>query len=344
MSNGRLSAILLFVAAVIFCSSCQGRADEMTQEVDRSAVRAGMKKSITSKEQQQIGGLEKLDFDKRCESKRDIVYRKRVGSDDDSDKMDIYCPGGAGGHKPVVVFVHGGGWVGGDKSNLDKNPRLLQFFIDNDYVVASPNFRPLLKDGGTQISFKDQLDDIARAVFWLTKNVGTYGGAGDSFILVGYSSGAHLASLISCDRGYFARHGMQTSIIKAVVALDVHTYDIPLALEKMKGTSLEKSIPELNLLFGREQSIQDEASPMFYVQRADKIPFLIISAGKKDGKQQEVSNEMSELFKNRLLQAGHRAVHINFEHRSHESMVLGFGYPQDGVSRVVKLFLDNVRK
>lgn len=195
-----------------------------------------------------------------------------------------------------------------------------------------------------QVSFKDQLDDIARAIFWLTENVGTYGESGDSFILVGYSSGAHLASLISCDRKYFGRHGLQTTIIKAVVALDVHTYDIPLALEKMKGTSLEKSIPELKLLFGHEQSTQDEASPMFYVRSAEKIPFLIISAGKKDGKQQEVSNEMSELFKNKLLQAGHRAVHIHFEPRSHESMVLGFGYPQDGVSRGVKRFLDNVRK
>lgn len=104
MCKGRLSAILFFVAAAFFCSSCQGRADEMTQEIDGSAVRAGMKKSITSKEQQQIGGLEKLDFDKRCESKRDIVYRERVGSDDDFDKMDIYCPRGADGHKPVVVL------------------------------------------------------------------------------------------------------------------------------------------------------------------------------------------------------------------------------------------------
>jgi len=125
--------------------------------------------------------------------------------------------------------------------------------------------------------------------------------------------------------------------------MDVHTYDIPAALTAMKNTSIEGSIPMIKFLFGETATEQKAASPTFFVDRAGKLPFLVISAGVKDGAAQNVSNINSEAFTATLKRNGHDATHVHFASRSHVSLVLEFGKDGDGVTAAVKNFLDRMK-
>jgi arylformamidase len=51
--------------------------------------------------------------------------------------LDVYAPAG-GKDRPVVVWVHGGGWTKGDKKGVGVKPRA---FADKGYVLVSINYR-----------------------------------------------------------------------------------------------------------------------------------------------------------------------------------------------------------
>ena len=48
-------------------------------------------------------------------------------------------------------------------------------------------------------------------------------------VLVGYSSGAHLVALLGADGQYLEEAGLEETVLKATISLDVHVYDVPYA-------------------------------------------------------------------------------------------------------------------
>ena len=86
-----------------------------------------------------------------------------------------------------MIFIHGGGWVSGDKYNYIG---LGSFLSKNEYVTVIPNYVlfPLGK-------VDDMVEDIYQMIQWTYQNASKYGGDKNRIILIGYSSGAHLAAL-----------------------------------------------------------------------------------------------------------------------------------------------------
>ncbi len=275
-----------------------------------------------------------------CSASFDIPYAEAYGWSDDLAKLDIYYRGQAS-NKPVLVFVHGGGWVKGDKSNIYKNHNFLNFFFDSGFVLASVNFRLLENDKSPKASYRDQVKDIAKSLKWLVSNVDEYGGSADDIVLFGFSSGAHLVSLLSTDTDYLNYENVNPELIKAVIAMDVPAYDIKLATSIMRGSSLEENIDFNEIIFGKSDEEKNSASPISYVNKTE-MPFLVISAGIKDGNPQTVSKRVSEVFVSKLRASGRSAAHFHFDRRSHVSLMLGFGNEDDGVTRVVQRFLNRV--
>ena len=113
-----------------------------------------------------------------CNAERDIGYRPtdvEPKQDPRLAQLDLYFTD-LGGGKRVVVYVHGGSWMGGDKSEIHKNPRLLEFFLRNECIVASVNFRPIRTNETRKITYADQANDIAAALKWLSTHVEKFGG------------------------------------------------------------------------------------------------------------------------------------------------------------------------
>ena len=253
--------------------------------------------------------------------------------------LDLFFSGHQRGQR-VVVYVHGGRWIGGDKSEIEEYPRMIDFFIRNDCVVASVNFSVTRKGNAPSITYKDQARDIAAAIKWLAEHVEDYGGRPEGFILLGYSSGAHLAALVALDERYLVGQGMDGDLVRCVIAMDVHAYDIPAALALMEDTPLEANIPLMTALFGGTRAEQEVASPSSYLATAGKKMFLLFSCALSGSLRQTVSGTISESFKEKLIAHGHEAIHEHLEHDGHRSILSRFGSRFDGVSEKIKVFLD----
>ncbi|KAG4100277.1 alpha/beta-hydrolase [Neocallimastix lanati (nom. inval.)] len=89
--------------------------------------------------------------------------------------------------KPVIIYVHGGAWMFGNKN---KNTGVGNLLIREGYIGVNPNY--VLFSRG---SMDDMVDNIYKAIQWTYKNISKYGGNKNKIILSGHSSGAHLAAL-----------------------------------------------------------------------------------------------------------------------------------------------------
>ncbi len=141
------------------------------------------------------------------------------------NSLDLYVPSGlpTTAHRPVVVFVHGGGWIRGDKGNKPTDKARL--FTDAGYIYATINYRlsPVTGDPSHnpgRIKFPDHPHDVGEAIGWLNRNVSEYGGDPGRIVLTGHSAGAHLVSLIGSDPSYLRVYGVLPSQILGVVSLD----------------------------------------------------------------------------------------------------------------------------
>ncbi len=104
--------------------------------------------------------------------------------------MDIFIPRGAKPPRPAVLWFHGGGWAGGDRSDWYELSRFIASF---GYVSATADYR-LSKDGAC---FPDAIHDAAAAVRFLRKNATQYQLDPDRIAAGGDSAGGHLALMIA---------------------------------------------------------------------------------------------------------------------------------------------------
>jgi acetyl esterase/lipase len=89
--------------------------------------------------------------------------------------------------RPVIVNVHGGGWVIGDKR---EESLMCCAFARQGYVVCSINYRLAPKD-----PFPAAISDCLLALQWVNKHIKLYGGDPKHIYVMGGSAGAHIASL-----------------------------------------------------------------------------------------------------------------------------------------------------
>ncbi|MFC0426972.1 alpha/beta hydrolase [Chryseobacterium scophthalmum] len=121
-----------------------------------------------------------------------IVYKTDETNKD--IKLDIYRPKNTENKKlPVVMYVHGGAWVEGDKiitaDNYVENTILK--LLEKNYVVISINYRLVTEN----IHFPAPIQDTKDAVRWVRKNADKYNLDENNIGMWGVSAGAHLSLL-----------------------------------------------------------------------------------------------------------------------------------------------------
>ena len=111
-----------------------------------------------------------------------------------AQKLDLYLPHGFGPY-PVVLMVHGGGFMFGDKAD-DISRAGTDSLLDNGFAVAVINYRL-----SGEAKAPAQIWDLKTAVRWLRAHASEYDLNPDRFGAWGASAGGNLVALLgtSCD-------------------------------------------------------------------------------------------------------------------------------------------------
>jgi acetyl esterase/lipase len=125
---------------------------------------------------------------------RDISY-----APGDRHALDIYAPKGQSS-APVVVFIYGGGWKDGNKSEYRFVAAAL---ATRGFLTVVPDYR-LFPD----VRFPDFLRDNAAAFAWTKANIARYGGDPNRIFLMGHSAGAYNVAMLTLDKQWLDARGL----------------------------------------------------------------------------------------------------------------------------------------
>jgi acetyl esterase/lipase len=194
-----------------------------------------------------------------------------------TQKLDLYLPEGDGPF-PLIINVHGGGFMMGDKSN----PAEADTFLANGYAVASVDYRL----SGEALA-PAQIQDIKAAVRWLRANAQQYNLDPERFAAFGQSAGGNLVALLGTSCGVETLEGAalgnaeQSSCVQAVVdwfgPIDFLQMDQQFAGTSCPATHDAADSPESMLLGAPIQTVPEQAqavNPIPYIT-SDAPPFLI---------------------------------------------------------------------
>lgn len=123
----------------------------------------------------------------------DVAYKMVA---DTAIRLDIYTNRDDSARlKPVVVFIHGGSWIHGNKNEIRNSYRmaLCNALINEHCAVVSINYR--LADGENS-TFDEELADCRDAVKWVRRNAAKYHFDSNKIGLWGTSAGAHLSMVV----------------------------------------------------------------------------------------------------------------------------------------------------
>jgi dienelactone hydrolase len=143
-------------------------------------------------------------------------------------KVDIYHRGEAlSKARPLLVYVHGGGWRQGDKKDEAEKSELA---FANGFNFASVNYRLSPYEGSSRPKDtwsakrfkKDHVHDVAKAVAFIQTNCYKYNCDPSKIILIGHSSGAHLVALLCARPTLLAKEGVNLVGIKGGVVVDTN--------------------------------------------------------------------------------------------------------------------------
>lgn len=118
---------------------------------------------------------------------KDVVYKDTNGV---QLTLDIYGPiNNVYKSSPVILYVHGGSWVYGDKALPEALTPVLDTFREQGYTIISTSYE-LMRN---KEDFNKQVSDVKDTIRWIYKNADTYNFDTDEIGMIGLSSGAHLS-------------------------------------------------------------------------------------------------------------------------------------------------------
>ena len=200
----------------------------------------------------------------------DVAY---VTDGHERQKLDLYVPD-TGENLPLIIWVHGGAWRGGDKAHYTPKE-----YLEAGYAGASINYRL-----SQHAIFPAQIEDVKAAVRWLRANAETYRLDPNRFAAWGSSAGGHLVAMLGTT-GDVAEFEVGENLGVSSRVQAVVDYFGPTDFLQMDAQSLPDGLvhdapdsPESQLVGGPIQEHKDRvarANPITYVSKDDP-PILII--------------------------------------------------------------------
>lgn len=217
------------------------------------------------------------------EVRNDLVYQDLPGVSERERVLDLYLPARAAScaPAPIIVWVHGGNWGGGDKAELSDS--IAAKLTEMGFIMASVNYRLssfIYTQHDPPVTWPTHANDVAVAMAWLKREAPSFDGDPSRMALIGFSAGAQIVANVGTDPRYLASAGLDMKSLRCTASLDVRLYDIPLAAEQ-----IPRDIPEIEAIFTPDRDNWVLASATRQVKAgADLSPFFILHRGENAGR------------------------------------------------------------
>ncbi|UYP20407.1 alpha/beta hydrolase [Rhodococcus sp. Z13] len=248
------------------------------------------------------------------------VHQTHYESDGVRLPVRIHVPGTDSARRPVVLYFHGGGFVGGDLSVVDEPARAITNGTDAIVVTAGYRLAP-------EHRFPAAADDAWAALRWTAEHIAGYGGDPDDLVVLGDSAGGNLAASVTLrarDEGGPVLRGQV--LVYPVVDRGA---DLPSRREFAEGYVITAADMDWFL----EQyltSPEDAANPYALPARATRLdglpPTLVLTT------ENEVLRDEAELYGQRLHEAG-----VDVRIRRFDGLVHGAFWMSGAVPRSIEM-------
>ena len=247
-----------------------------------------------------------------------IEYAAGPDYSGDRGELDLYLPEGAEGF-PVLVSLHGGGLLQGDKS---EETHIGRSFASEGVGTVVINYRL-----SPAVSHPAHIEDVAKALSWVRDNIGEHGGDPDHLFVMGHSAGGYLTGLIATDARYLEAEGLSLDSLAGAIPVSGFFYVDEVAPDRDES------------VWGTDPQVWVDASPHTHL-RADAPSMLLLYA---DG-DADWRREQHERFARDLRDAGHPDVDIReFPDRSHSGIWSGMADPDRVSGAVIDFIRERVR-
>lgn len=254
----------------------------------------------------------------------DVAYVTPLDDPADRRRLDIHGAAPGATARPIVLYVHGGGWLRGDRSAVGDKAR---WSAARGYLFVSVGYRLL-----PEVRHPGHTADLAAAIAWLHRHAGEYGGDPERLFLVAHSVGAHLAALVATDERFLGAHGLPLSALAGVATLDTNAFDLPALLQALPAD--RRLLYRLE--FGSAAGDLVAASPRRHVAPGKGIPpFLLLTAG------DSTTRAQAELQRAALVAAGVPVAVHHFADQTHGSLNARLGRSGHPPTAALAKFLED---
>ncbi|MBI4567547.1 MAG: alpha/beta hydrolase [Planctomycetes bacterium] len=239
----------------------------------------------------------------------DIAYHEGADAHPTKHRLDLFLPEGLKAGLPTVIFIHGGGWMSGDKrmyGNVGKA------FAREGFATVLISYRL-----SPEVLHPEHARDCARAVAFVVKNIGRFGGDGKHFFLTGHSAGGHLTALLATNRRFLKEQGLTGEEITAAAPL----------------SGVYRVAMNLFGAFGTDREVMQDASPMRHVSR-EVCPMRLFVG---DNDYPSLIPD-AKVFHEQLVAAGADARLTTVKNRNHLSLVMRIGMTGDETTAAMLAF------
>jgi acetyl esterase/lipase len=253
-----------------------------------------------------------VDMSEAAQERVDIAYGPH-----NRHRLDAYLPSGS--CRAIVVFVHGGGFVAGDKNGDGVFYRNIgRWLARQGFAAVLPNYRLAPAD-----AWPAGARDIQAVLQWLARNRGSIGASSQPLVLWGQSAGAsHVASWLFDET---ARGGEATQVAGAMLMSGFYCAEAPLP-------------PGPRAYFGEDALLYPQRSPLSHV-KATALPLCLAIAELDPG---WIGHQTYALARALTLANGRSPDFHFFRGHNHVSTVQSLGSAQHDVGDELLRFLRNV--
>jgi acetyl esterase len=241
---------------------------------------------------------------------KDVAY-----GDDPLQKIDVYVPAHAQA-LPIAIFVHGGGFVGGDKSDYDNIPTYLS---QHGIVAVNANYRLAPK-----VTWPAASDDVGAVVAFLKQNAARYGGDPQRIVLIGHSAGANAVASYVLDPSIHPEDG--PGVVAAVL----------ISLPASRVTSIGQRD---HAYFGADASLYAKRAPASHVGDS-KLPLMLVTA---EFDPVTLAPDAYQLAAEVCVRDGKCPRFLYVNGHNHISEVASIGSPDDQLARPLVDFVRQAR-